>query len=902
VSNHANTAAAQESGARFWRCDLQVHSPLEPEFKPGVSAADSKAIALAAERWVAAAIDAGLEVVALTDHNAVHFMSAAQKASLDKLIVFPGVEVSSSDGYHVLCLFERDTPPTKVAEFLARIGIGEGEARHQDGKVRLAASEFTFGKILDEVNERGGICIAPHVRRDNGILKNPMAGDIRVRVWKHGRLLAVEDDRKELKPGSFADDCMANTLDNYRRIRPPARVWGSDAKSYEDIGSSSTMIKMVSPTIEGLRQAFLDPESRLRHPDDYVDFARDRVVNISWDGGFFSGRTVDLSDQLNCVIGGKGAGKSTLLESVRFALGLDNSSSANSSSYEKLIENTIPPGTKVTVEIELRDGSRYNVSRTPSYPPEVRDADGTLVDVLPAAIFNVDIYSQGQILETARRPMAHLGLLDSFLQQDLGTLQSIELDLMRQLAENRRAYIGAVEDSERVAENVATIRRLQEIRKSFEKKGVAARTELRRQLDREERLLKEARESSGSLRTLLSTLDRLKQRPTLVSEETLPHVETWKSLNKDWDALAELTERFVSETEELLRKIDAALAAATAQGSAWDVSVREKREDVARVYRELQEEYPDLDLSQFERVDKQLEELLALGDNQATASTNLERVRVARTELLSKLRDNRREQFRARDELAKRLTTQLGGAIRIDVEFQGQREVLLERLSGFKTKVRSEALKAVTDDANSTPEALGEALVAGPAAFAKAFAVSDTQAAALCERVSLDAKLSLQEFRVPDAVSIEFNLADEGETPRYRDLARLSVGQKATSILLILLAQREKPLIVDQPEDDLDNRFIFKDVVQRLRSAKEARQLLLATHNANIPVLGDAELIVVLDSEEEGGRPVGRIDDCGSIDSPTIKRAVTQILEGGLEAFRLRQEKYGQNPPLETQA
>src|SRR5262249_55148050 len=151
-------------------------------------------------------------------------------------------------------------------------------------------------------------------------------------------------------------------------------------------------------------------------------------------------------------------------------------------------------------------------------------------------------------------------------------------------------------------------------------------------------------------------------------------------------------------------------------------------------------------------------------------------------------------------------------------------------------------------------------------AFAKNFSVSDSQAAALCEKVSLQAKLDLQELRVPDAVSIDFNLADAGTTPRYRDLARLSVGQKATSILLILLAQRQKPLVIDQPEDDLDNRFIFKDVVQRLRDAKNERQLILSTHNANIPVLGDAELIVVLDSEEEAGRPVGRIDEIGSID------------------------------------
>lgn len=889
-----------DSGAHFYRCDLQVHSPLELEFKPGADSKDAKAVSAAAEKWVDAATTAGLDVVALTDHNDVGFLDVVQNKADGKLIVYPGVEVSSSDGYHVLCLFEPGTRPAKLVDFLARIGISPGSARHEDGKVRLATQEFTFVRILEEVHTRGGICIAPHVRRSNGVLKSAMAGDIRVRLWQSPLLLAVEDDRKDLKPGSFADDCMANTLDNYKRHRPPARIWGSDAKSYDAIGSISTMIKMSEPTVEGLRQAFLDPESRIRHPDDYVDFARDRIIRIGWDGGFFSGSSVELSDQLNCVIGGKGAGKSTLLESLRFVLGLDDG--PEGSQYDKLIENTIPPGTKVTAEVELRDGSRYTISRTPSYAPEVRDADGELVEVEPGAIFPIDIYSQGQILETARRPLAHLALLDSFLQEALDPLASAEQELLRQLGENRRSYVRAVEDSERASETQATIRRLQEMRKTFVKKGVAERTELRRQLDRESRLLDEARETTASLRSALQQLDPFQDRPDLLTEETLPHADTWKMLNAAWDKLAELAAVFVEKATEALGSFDTALDTATAPGSPWDESVREKREDVAQVYRELQEEYPDLDLSQFDRVDRQLEELLAQGDESSDAASRLGNARSSRIGLLSQLRDNRREQFRARDELAKRLTNELGGAIRIDVTFQGQRAALTERLGALKTKVRAEVLKAISETAGATPESLGEKLIEGASAFSKEFKVSDSQAAALVDRIPLAAKLELQEMRIPDAVSIEFNLADEGETPQYRDLARLSVGQKATSILLILLAQRQKPLVIDQPEDDLDNRFIFKDVVQRLREAKDERQLILATHNANIPVLGDAELIIVLDSEEQAGRPVGRVDATGSIDSPKIKRCVTQILEGGPEAFRRRQEKYGPELPSASAA
>ena len=206
-----------------------------------------------------------------------------------------------------------------------------------------------------------------------------------------------------------------------------------------------------------------------------------------------------------------------------------------------------------------------------------------------------------------------------------------------------------------------------------------------------------------------------------------------------WNALGALAGKFVKEADSSLASMSADLDAATASGSPWDLSVRKQREDVARVYRELQEEFPDLDLTQFERIDRQLQELLALGEDDSMTNAAVGTIRMQRTDLLSKLLDNRRKQFRARDELAKRLTADLGGAIRVNVEFQGQRDSLLETLAGFKTKVRQDALKALADDPSTTPEGLGWALIDGPAEMAGKFPVSASQASALCERLAMGA-------------------------------------------------------------------------------------------------------------------------------------------------------------------
>jgi DNA repair ATPase RecN len=849
-------------------------------------------LAQAAERYVEAALAAGLEAIAITEHNSVAFLDALQTAATDKLIVFPGIEVSAADGYHLLCLFDPGTTSDDVQALLHKLGFERGKERWDDNAVRTAEKPWDLSKIVEEVDKRGGICIGPHVRREKGLLDKALANDIRVNNWRCTGLLAVEDDRVDLTPGKFEDDCLRNHLDNYKRERPFARVWGSDAKSYDAIGTSQTLIKMVEPSVEGLRQAFLDPGSRIRHPDRQDLANRDRITRVTWDGGFLNETDLGLAQQLTCLIGGKGTGKSTVVESLRFALGAEHSAGSEKANFEKLIESTLPPGTKVTVEVIRRDGSHYVITRTPSYPPEVRDAEGTIISLPPADLLDIDIYSQGQILETARRPMAHLALLDSFIEVDLAQLARSEADLLGSLKDNRDRLVRAIEAVEKQAENSAAARRLEEARKVFDKKGVGERTELRRELEREERLAQEAKERLKQLRRDTANDTAFDDPPKLLTED-LPHKALWEELGQQWEHLRKVATAFRDDAVKRLDAMQATLEQQSAPDSAWSVSLREKRDDVARVYRELQEEFPDLDLSLFERIDRDLEALRQQASNPRDLEEERKGLGKERQRLLSELQEVRRRRFRLRDDLATRLTEVLAGAVRIGVAFQAGREDLVEALASFKTGVRGEVLRAIAEHPDCTPQALGAALLAGTEDVEKQFEVTSAQATALVDRIQTGDKLRLQELALPDTVEIEFNLAEQRDTPRYRDLARLSVGQKATSILLILLAQEGRPLVIDQPEDDLDNRFIFKDVVERLRSVKDQRQLILATHNANIPVLGDAELIVVLDAEEVGGKPVGRMQDCGSIDSPSIKRAVTQILEGGREAFRRRQAKYG---------
>jgi ATPase subunit of ABC transporter with duplicated ATPase domains len=145
--------------------------------------------------------------------------------------------------------------------------------------------------------------------------------------------------------------------------------------------------------------------------------------------------------------------------------------------------------------------------------------------------------------------------------------------------------------------------------------------------------------------------------------------------------------------------------------------------------------------------------------------------------------------------------------------------------------------------------------------------------------------LALEITAIEDRIGIELNVATSGR-PHFKDASDLSRGQKCTALLPILLARRDNPLIIDQPEDNLDNHFIFETVVNAVQRMKKRRQMIFITHNANIPVLAEAELVLVMNSD---GR-VGAIENRGSVDE--CREQIIDLLEGGREAFELRSKRY----------
>jgi ABC-type lipoprotein export system ATPase subunit len=283
-------------------------------------------------------------------------------------------------------------------------------------------------------------------------------------------------------------------------------------------------------------------------------------------------------------------------------------------------------------------------------------------------------------------------------------------------------------------------------------------------------------------------------------------------------------------------------------------------------------------------LDRSRNDLLAkrreLEQAQAAYST-LGEDRAALLDRLWKVRDQR---YRIRAEVTAHITERVAPAIRVSVSQYGDRSEYrgLIEAAMFKSGPRpgQVADKLVT---SLEPEELAEALrTRNRGALRERAGLNENQADKVLERLADDDRLAeLESVELVDQPIIELN--DNGT---WKETSVLSTGQKCTAILPILLLDSDTPLLIDQPEDNLDNRFVFEAVVASVRTVKASRQLIFITHNPNVPVLAEAEQVIVMESDGVAGR----VRQAGDVDA--CQTAIVTLLEGGEDAFKRRRDRY----------
>lgn len=893
------TALNQPAGAVFYRCALQVNPHHYGEtFRGQPTAGDPASHARAI---VDAAADLGIAVLAITDHNDVSqvptFVAAGK---LRGLHVFPGFEISSNEGVHVLCIYPLGTGQDTLGRYLGEFGITKtGPSSDLSSK--------NFVDILEQVRVQGGVTIAAHVTSDKGGLLKVLKGQARIRAWQSKDLLALQipgspddllDDLRPIVKNKSVDYRREHTAEDDLAI---AVVNAKDIVKPEDLSdrSATCWIKMSTVSIEGLRQAFLDPGSRIRlnpaqgarEPQTHAE-----LVSLAWDGSkFLDGASIRLNPNLNVLVGGRGTGKSTIVESIRSVLGLDPLGDEARKAHEGIVRQVLQNGTKISLRVRLHRPTEknYAIERTLPNPPIVKDENGQLSKLTPSDVLpRVEVFGQHEISELAKSREKRTRLLDRFAERN-DDLPRTKANLRRDLEKSRRSLIDARAERRQIEERLAALPGLEETLVKFKEAGLEERLKEQSLLVREERLLDSIPERLTTVRECLQTLGREANLDrTFVSQKALaelPGKEILAPLDGVFLRLEQDLQRVSKDLEGSLQRAEQGVEGVCIAWAARKASVQGAYE---KILRELQKSR--VDGEEFLRLRRQIEELRPLRERH-TSILRVEKEHLDRRRaLLVEWEELKAGEFRRLDRAARNVNQQLKGRVQVAVTAAGDREPLFQFLREDVGGRLTEAIDRFRSLPALSLTQLVDACRNGAQALIDGFKLSPGQAERMA-KAEPEVLMRIEELELLPTMEIQLNTAAAGDPPVWQALESLSTGQKATAVLLLLLLESDSPLIVDQPEDDLDNRFITEGIVPRMREEKQRRQFIFSTHNANIPVLGDAELIVGL--EASGDADHGRVritpDHMGSIDDRPVRELVEEILEGGKEAFEKRRRKYG---------
>lgn len=886
-----------QAGAVFHRCALQVNpQDYQNRFRGQQTDGDIHAHA---ESIVAKATEIGVSVLAITNHNDVNGVAVFRDAAEGTgVTIFPGFEASSSEGIHVLCIYPPETRESQLGRFLGEFGV-------RDLSASATLSTHSFERILETVRTQGGITIAAHVTNEKGLL-NTLSGQARVKAWRSHELLAIQIPGPiDTLPSNFRK-IVENKDSEHRRAHPAGDVLAVAALNAMDIAkpedlsdhSATCWIKMSEVSIEGLRQAFLDPDSRIRlnplqgEPDLVEDHAE--IVSLAWQGGFLDGESVLLNSNLNVLLGGRGAGKSTVIESLRYVLGLKPVGDTAQHAHDGIVRNVLRGGTKVAAVVRCsRPTSRdYRIERTVPNPPVVRDADGAVSSMRPHELLpRVEVYGQHEISELARSRQKLTRLLHRFVERDQ-SLPRRKAALSRDLEKTRRSLLDVRGELRQITDRLATLPALEEKLERFREAGLEDRLRERSLLVREEKVLESIAGRLQPFRDLLNHVrDEIPVDLRFLSSKVLAELPGKELLLEAHPVF----ERLNRDLEEVTRTLDDALRQADDSvakiHSRWNHRKRDVETEYERILRDLQRSA--VDAEEFIRLRRDIEELRPLREQQSFLQRMELEQHERRTGLLAEWEEIKAEEFRLLDRAARKVTKALHDRVQIEVAAAGDREQLLQllrsRIGGRLTEAIGSLEKA---DDLSLPKFVDDCR-SGADKIRTTYGIPPGQAQRLAEAPA-EALMLIEELELPAVTQIRLNTAPSGDPPVWRSLEDLSTGQKATAVLLLLLLESDSPLIIDQPEDDLDNRFITEGIVPRMREAKRRRQFVFSTHNANIPVLGDAELILGLTASGEGdGNARFAPNHIGSIDDRAVRELIEELLEGGKDAFERRRMKYG---------
>lgn len=835
----------------------------------------------------------GIIVIGLANHGNVDGINAVRKImSQNDIVVFPGFEISSSEKAHFVCLFPETTTEDDLNRYLGSLGLTNSEND-------VWPSNLGGNDLLKKVNELGGFAYAAHCTEGSGVLSRRLH-----HVWQNSLLKAaqIKGTLEDLKNQGEDGYCqiLLNKTPEYQRERPVALINAKDVAQPDDLHKPETccLIKMTKPCFSSFKQAFLDPESRVRLLSEVPEKYYSCIESIKFTGGYLDGLELEFSEHLNAVIGGRGTGKSTLLECIRYALDLHPVGKNAQKQHDGIIKENLAKE-KGRIDIKIRssamNGNRFVVSRRYGESVSVRGENGDPSIFSPSDLLpHIEIYGQNEIYDIAQDPQGQLDLMNRFLDVDTGSIEGQLAEIKGRLKENRESILGAMEHLAEIEEDAKHLSKLQEQANQFKELNLEEKMKIVPKLEKEKQLSGlVTKEVSQLWEGLSSIIDEMPNTEFLNDEylAELPHADILKTIRGNIESLnksvCELSYQIVEITTSTEKDIQS-------HQHKLDLEIKSDEEILEKAYKEIPccEGQSGTEIgTQYQLLLRKIEKLRPKVSRHAEKKKALEDLEKTRILLLDKLSAARAERSAQLQRALKDLNHKLAGKIKLTVLPEANRNPLMDFLKGCELDgIGPKRLAWIEKADDFSPVKLAEMIKKGLNALENAeWGITSSLAGALV-KLPLSKILEMEELELPDTITIELNVAHENKV-NYRPLNKLSTGQQCTAILHMLLLDNRDPLIMDQPEDNLDNAFIADRIVKELRSAKVSRQFIFATHNANIPVFGDAEWIGVFEAEQN--HACIKDDLQGAIDLQQVQEKTAEILEGGRMAFIQRKEKYG---------
>jgi len=890
-------------GAEWVRVDFHIHSPASSTFSlpPGLNLDSGSDVKKLTEEYVKKLREANIRIAAITDYNLIRegwFERIKEEANKYGIIILPGIELDvgftgGKYGLHILLIFDERENVEGINRFIHSLDKNPQNNLVEGRTHRRLESKYELEQLISEIRRRFNcLVIFAHPEDDKGIFKsfNPQQAAKYIKNIKPDAIEKFSDSTKDklLSTGVL-------TKEELERI---AQIENSDPKSLEEIRNKkrdgkirTTYLKLSDFSLDAIKLALHDPSVRVAIYSP-PEMTHDWIAGIKINGSsFLKDLSINFNPEMNTLIGGRGVGKSAIIETIRYGLGLQVYSEPEYRA--NFVHDVVGSGGVIEIHVQRYYGDQkrnYVIRRTIGKEVEIYDENNDRLNIDVATLFNGKLpilIGQKELYHVAKDHNFRLKLIDELIGEDIKDKQREFNELVEKLKANGSEIISLKKKISKKDEYEQELKSIEDEIKIFEELGVVEKLKRLTDTIADDELIKDGFKRIKEARYRVQEVKDYLNEELSNLRERLGRPRTYhESIERMQRICEELKEYANNMLVTLLKEFEKFKENYENEMRAWQQYKLKVEAEVEEVKRELGSK--KLKPERLEELTKRKAILEPRIKELQKVEELLYRKLEEREKLKNQLKEKRHELFEVRRKMLEKVGEKLEGRLKLDVGFEEDRSEFEKRLKSLLTG--SGIHKRVVDNIVASSLAidglmLSEYVQEGKEKIIEKLGLTETMAEKFVAWFSDEERLFELETLFPeDRIIIKLKVDDN-----FKDIEGLSDGQKATALLLLLFAQEDRILILDQPEEDLDNRFIYEDVAKILRDYKSRRQFIIATHNANIPVIGDSEQIIVLESEEG----ICKIVDTGSVDKVSIRNHVKNIMEGGEEAFRLRAEKYG---------